>query len=269
MKKIKLLLILILFIIHYSSFITPVFAQREVEDYLYQSEKYRQIYTEFVSARDKFLKYTSLSSKKEAEKLTWQMLAQRAETLRTYMLALRYKLRSTLGVVAIKDKAGLSSSLDRESIWLAAHKKEIEQIDNPTLDELFEISDRLEDKNSDLMTLSYETLAAVLLGKERDLQSQSVSIANLLNDRIDQVALATQTAVLRQWLEEVKNKNYFSQKKIETSEEELSNLKKTNSARQLLKSFNLIQKNLEDSKYFLNQALSYQKEIFEKLKDYE
>lgn len=249
--------------------VSPVFAQKEIDDYLYQYEKYREVYTKFQSARDKYLQYHSLSSKKEAEQETFQALVQRAKTLRTYFVALKYKLKTTPGVLGTKYKAELSSRLDKEVFWVNDHEKDIEALSNPTLDGLFEISDRLEDKELDLKILSYKTLAAVLLGRERDLQAQSVSITDLLSDKIEKVEVATQAAVLKQWLEEVKNKNYLSQKQIEAAEEGLSKLDKENSARQLVKDFNLIQGNLESSKYFLDKALGFQKEIFKELTNYE
>jgi len=266
---IKLLLILTLLITHYSLLITHSFAQTEIQDYLYNYEKYREIYTKFKTTRDKYLQYHSLSSKKEAEEATLPFLTQRVETLRTYFLALKYKLKTTPGVVGTKYKAELSSTLDKEAIWLNSHKKEIEALSSPTLDSLFEISDRLEDRDLELKTLSYTALAAILLGKERDLQAQSVAITDLLNDRIGKVKEATQAAVLKQWLEEVKDRNYLSQEKINTAEEELSTLEKERYIRLLLKDFSSIQENLESSKYFLDKALSYQKEIFKKLANYE
>ena len=68
-----------------------VFAFREMEDYLFQYEKYQEVYDQFTTSRDKFLKYEILSVREQAIEAVKKLLLQRNQTLRTYFLVLKYK----------------------------------------------------------------------------------------------------------------------------------------------------------------------------------
>lgn len=259
MQNVKLLILL--FTIYCLLFTDSVFAARELEDYLFQYERYREIYKDFVTARDKYLKYKTLSSKGEVVEATKNLVNQRNEALRTYFLALKWKLKTTPGVVGSERRASLISQLDKEIIWLENQNDQIKSLPHPSLDDIFIISDRFEDKRDYFISLSYQSLTAVLLGKARDLRSDSIAITTLLTERVGEME-STKAAQLKDWLREVENKNYLAQKEIEVAESQQELLKKKKKERQLAAVYSQVQLNLEKSREYLSQAFSFQKEIY-------
>lgn len=258
-KMAKKILFYFSFLLLFACFLTPVFAAQPIDDYLFQYEKYRQVYQEFTTARDKYLQYQTLSSKDEAIGATKKMIGQRNKSLAIYFLTLKWKLSTTPGVAGSEHRNNLISQLDKEITWLDDQNEQLEQLANPSLDDLFIISDRFEDKRVAFKVLSYQSLAAILLGKTRNLQSESVAIKTLLTDEVNQME-ATKAAQFKGWLTEVENKNYLSQKEIEMAESQQESLAKKRE-KQLVSIYSKIQLSLERAKEYLNQAFLFQKEI--------
>ena len=245
--------------------VKPVLAIKEIEDYLFQLEKYREEYQDFSQARDKYLKYKTLKSKNQAVEKTNNLLVRRGRTLRAYFLALIWKLRSTPGIGGEDYRQRLVSLLDKEVNWLANQNEQLKNLPHPALEDLFVISDRFEDKETFFQQLSYRALVIILTGKVRHLHSESVAITNLLADQISQVPEATKAGELRNWLRELENKNYLAQKEIEIAESQQEELTKKKEP-QLSKIYFQIKLNLERSKEYLNQAALFEKEILDLLK---
>jgi len=155
-----------------------------MDDYLFQYDKYREVYDEFTVSRDKFLKYKILSVREQAIEAVKKLLLQRNQTLRTYFLVLKYKLRNTPGVVGNQIDNNLIGQLDKKIIWLEEQSEEVENFPNPSLNDLFILSDRIEDKEKELMKISYQSLAEVILGKIRSLHQESVAVTTLLKDEV-------------------------------------------------------------------------------------
>jgi len=246
-------------------FSRPVFAQRQLDDYLFQYEKYRDIYEEFTLARDKYLKYQALSVKDEAVKALKKLLLQRNQVLRTHFLALEYKLRNTAGVIENQSGNGLISQLDKKVIWLEEQSEEIENLETSSLEDLFILSDRIEDKEAELKNLAYQSLGEILLGRIRALQAESVSITTLLKEEISQQQSATQAAQLNLWLREVGVKNYLSQQEIEAAEINLWKLREERRIKGMVQHFSNLQIDVDDARLYLKQAVSFQQEIYGEL----
>jgi len=263
MKNSKLLILL--FTIYCLLFTKVVFAFREMDDYLFQSEKYREDYDQFTVSRDKFLTYKILSARKQAIDATKRLLLQRNQVLRTYFLALKQRLRTAAGVIEADTKESLISQLDKKIIWIEEEDEEIENLSTPSLDDLFILSDRIEDKNEELKGLSYQSLSEIVLGKIRSLQQESVAATALLKEQVFKDKTATQAAQLNLWLKEVSVKNYLAQKEIEAAEVNLWKLKGANKEKDMVKHFNNLCIDADDAKIYLGQALSFQKEILTQL----
>jgi hypothetical protein len=93
MKKKNYLLITLLFFV-FSIFVlrSQVRAERQLDDYLFQYEKYREKHDEFIAARDKYLKYKTLATRDQAVTITKEIAFQRDEVLRTYLILLRKRI---------------------------------------------------------------------------------------------------------------------------------------------------------------------------------
>lgn len=239
-----------------------VFAFRERDDYLFQYDKYRGVYDEFTVSRDKFLKYKILSAREQVIEATEELLLQRNQTLRTYFLVLKYKVRNTPGVVGNQIDNNLIGQLDKKIIWLEEQSEEVENFSHPSIDDLFIFSDRIEDKEKEFMQIAYQSLAEVILGKIRSLHQESVSVTTLLKDDAAEGKSATQSAQLSLWLKEVNVKNYLARKEIEAAEINLWNLKGTKTPSQMKTHFNNLKIDAEDAKIQLEQASSFHKEIY-------
>lgn len=247
-------------------FSIPAFASQEIDDYFFQYEQYRKTYDEFKIDRDKYLTYQTLESQIQAISSARKLIIQRSNTLRAYFLALKLRLRTAPGLVNIAYKESLISSLDKEIIWLESQNSQLEVLTTPSLNDLFIISDRVESREETFDLLTYRSLSLVLLGKARVLQSESVSLTNLLSDEIDKLE-ATKAAQFRNWQPGLENKNYLSQKEIEKAESYQDELKKEKDKAPLMSLYSSIQNGLKKVKEYLSQALVLQQEIYDSLKN--
>lgn len=243
-----------------------VSAGNELEDYLYQYEKYSEVYKNFKVSRDKFLKYQVLTVRDETIGATGDFLLQRNLVLKTYFLLLKFRLRTDPGIIALQTKDDLISQLDKRIGWLEEQDEEIKKYAVPDFQDLFIISDRIESKNQELKKLGYNSLAELVLAKVRNLQQESVAVTALLKDEVNSRKTATQAAQLDLWLKEIEVKNYLAQKEIEAAEINLYNLKSVSDESSILKYFTNLKIDVDDVKIFLSQANSYQEEIYTAIK---
>ncbi len=266
MKK-KLLIILITVYCLLASGLFPrlAFADRELDDYLYQYEKYQEIYDQFKISRDKFLKYEALSVSEATRADTETFILKRNLVLRTYFLLLKNRLRNTPGVMNPQAKEDLLSLLDKKIVWLEEESEEVENLENPSFEDLFILSGRIEDKDEEMKNLGYQALAEMILGKIRSLQQESTGLTALLKDEVFENKSATQAAQLDLWLREVSVKNYLAQKEIEAAEINLWNLRSAKKETSMINFFNNLKTDADDAKIQLNQALSFLKEILAQL----
>jgi len=261
----KILIILILFIIHYLLFITPSFAQNELSDFQFQYEKYRGEQEAYASARNKYLEYETLTSKNEAIKATKQVLIRRAQVLRTYFILLKKRLHSTPSVV-VEEKTKLSAYLDQEIEWLEKHIEELESLANPPLPQLLEISKRIERKNLEYRSKAYQTITSVLLGKARAAHGEQTAINVLLEEKVKENSDSTASASLKNWVNEAKNNAYWGGQAIERAEMFLSQFDNYQKyADELVKILSKVQAELETAKRLFKKGVGFQKEIAEKL----
>ncbi len=265
MKNLKLFVICLFVYLFIYLLPLPVKAGNELDDYLFQYEKYQQVHDDFVLARDKFLKYQVLNIREQAAEATKNFLLQRNQVLRTYFLLLENKFRTTSGVISSEQKESLVSQLDKEIIWLEEESEEVQNTSNPDLEDLFILSDRIEDKEQGIKRLSYQSRAEILLGKIRTLQQESIGITTLLKDDVFQKKSATKAAQLDLWLKEVSVQNYLAQKEIEAAEINLWKLKEANQEPDMLKNFDNLKIDINDAKIYLNKAVAFQIEIVAEL----
>src|SRR5690606_38019174 len=100
----------------------------------------------------------------------------------------------------------ISSQLDNEIGWLQNHMDSLEDIINPSLTQLFEISDRLERKEADYRELGYRSMAYNLIGKMRAHHQQFVTANNNISPY---VKMANDKAgFLKNWIDESQSKGH-------------------------------------------------------------
>jgi len=242
------------------------FAQNELPDYQFQYEKYREEHDTYLDARNKYLEYETLTSKNEAIAATKQALIRRAQVLRAYFILLKRRLNTTPSVVA-EEKTRLSGYLDEEIGWLEDHIEEIENLTNPPLTQLLEISKRLERKALEYRSQAYQTISHILLGKSRAISSEQTAINVLLEEEISQSKDATTAGSLRNWIGEAKNNAYWGSQAIERAEilmPEFDRAKRR--VDDLVKLLSEVQAELESGKRLFEKGVEFQYEIINALK---
>ena len=242
--------------------VSPAFAQdRLISDFEYQYEKYRQLYPEYETARDEFLQTNSLASQNVAIEKTKALLAQRAQVMRTYLLALKFKLQSNLGI-SKDDKERLSASIDDEVGWLQNHMDDINNASNPTLGDLFELSKRFEKKETDFRILGYQIMSRIIIGKVYSLNQEYMAISSALKPYIEE----TGVGYLQNWLDEVQNNTYNALQNLTNAEGMIEELvKKGSSSEQTIKIYSQIKANAEGAKLSLLKGIGFQNEIVDDL----
>jgi hypothetical protein len=159
-------------------------------------------------------------------------------------------------------KRELTLALDEEITWLQGNETQIKNMQNPTFNDLLEISLRVEKKANLYQKLAYQTLANIILGKMRALSSETVAINFLLEDKIKNTSSDKDTVTLQQWLQTVRDKTYQGQKNIEKAEEYLNLLARTGNGKEALDYYKKIQEELGKARVSFIDNLNYQKEIF-------
>ena len=199
MNKIAVIFLLLIGLL----FTGSVFAQRQIQDYTYQYEKYRTQYDEYTVAKNEFLKQNTLTSQREALDKTKAIVTQRAQALRAYLLALKFTLAGTTGIPN-DDKAELSANLDDEVGWLQNHIDDLTGMGNPTMSDLFEVSARLERRYKQIVAVSYRTTSHILIGRVRQTNQDLTNTNAVLQPLVEQY----KNSFLKNWYDQAVDMSY-------------------------------------------------------------
>lgn len=257
-----------LFIIPYSLFISPGFAQefnftRAYNDYLYTYNQYRAAHTDYIAAKQQYLAYKTLTAKTTAQEKTLKMLEARDEAVRTYLTALRLKLAETAGVSPYEQNI-LFLKLDSEVSWYQNHKNTLPSAGS--IPDLIKLSDETQNRYKETEVLAYQALGTILAGKENALRDKIQTQINLLEDKIAQIRQEgkVDTKILERWLLEAQNRLTWSKEKQFAAQSLLANLKPREQNK--AKVYNQAQFNLTESHQYLKEANSYLLEIIREVK---
>lgn len=257
-NKVITTLLLVIFLVNIDNI--PVFAQRQVQDYTYQYEKYRSSYDEYTIAKNEFLKQKTLTSQKDALDKTKIVIIQRAQALRVYFMALKYSLNSTSGI-ANEDKTRLSASLDEEIGWLQNHIDDISGLGNPTLTDLFEISSRLERKQGLYITLGYDAMAHILIGRVRQVNQEFSATNSVLQPLVDKY----KNSFIKNWYDQAVDMTFRCDQSINNALTISKEFEKDADQNTVSKQLVNIKNELSNGKKMLIDGVGYQQEILKEL----
>lgn len=268
MRKYLLIILASFFIIHYSLFVLPGFAQefnfnRAYNDYLYSYNQYRTAHTDYVAAKQQYLTYKTLTAKTTAQEKTLKMLEGRDEAVRTYLTALRLKLGETAGV-STDEQNILYLKIDAEVSWYQNHKSTLPSAGS--ISDLIELSDQAQDHYKETEVLAYQILGTVLAGKENALRDEIQTQINSLEEKIGQIRQEGEidTKTLERWLLEAQNRLTWSKEKQFAAQSLLAGLKPRE--RNKANVYNRAQSSLTESHQYLKEANSYLLEIIREVK---
>jgi len=262
-KKLALI-IFIIFLLPLSVGAEDFNFNRASSDYLYNFDLYRQAHQEYISARDSFLQYKTLTSKTNAFQKTLKMTQARDETVRTYLIVLRMKLEETLGL-SLSEKNVFSLRLDNEATWFSNHKEELSSAGS--LEDLVELAHKAEERyQQQTEVLIYQTLHKILVGKENNLAEKINKQITALKEKLREIKEKGEDVSLQErWLLETENRLRRFEEKISDSVKKIEELEKSvfRDRRQTYQEAQLI---LEEAHQYLKEANRYLKEIVRKIK---
>lgn len=252
------IILLILFL-----FIKPVFAQKQYEDYQYQYEKYHEYEQTYNEARNKYVTYQTFNSENDYLTAGKQLLLSRALVTRTYLQYLQSEIRQAPNILA-DTRTNLILTLDSQINWLKTNETDIQALDKPTVDDLLQLSTRIEANVGQYYQTSYRVMTNIILGNARSLQQESLAINLLLSDRIAKGGYAKDTQTLNLWLETIKEKLYTSQQYLAQAEY-YSSLIDSGKVENIQDSFIKMKQSLENIRSVLDQAIQAQKELYKEV----
>lgn len=262
-KKLTLI-ILLNFLLPFSVFAQDFDFNRAFSDYLYNFDIYRQAYQEYVSARDSFLQYKTLTSKTNAFQKTLKMAQARDETLRTYLIALKMKLRETLGVSSAEQNL-FSLRLDNEANWYQDHKDELSSAGS--LEDLVELAHKAEERyQQQTEILIYQTLHKILVSKENNLAEKINTQIAALKDKLKEIKeKGGDVSLPERWLLETEKRLNRFEEKVSDSFEKMGEMEKSIflDKGQVYREAQL---GLEEAHQYLKEANRYLKEIIREVK---
>lgn len=248
-------------------FYSPALSQdfdfnRAFQDYLYNYNLYRSSHLEYVSAKSEYLTYKTLTAQTKALEATKKMLLARAETLKTYLTALRLKLKETTGILNYQQNM-YYLKLDNEVTWIGTHKNSLPSAG--TLEDLVKISTEAEKRYPTMEILAYQTLGTVMTGKEITLRDKINEQISKTEGKINQIKeTGEDTTTLERWLIQAKEKIKRSEEKEKEGQNIISAIKPTDKNK--IQSWNKAQKAFEEENQYLKEAVSHLKEIIREIK---
>lgn len=241
------------------------FAQNEQSDYRYQYEKYVNDYQTFGKAKDEYAEYQTLASKEKMLTALKSLLVQRDETLRTYWLLLRKKLRDSPGLV-IGEKNELINLATQETIFLDTHRQKIAAVTDPTLQDLITLSAETEAKKDQYLPMAYKMIAMLMIGQIKDRQADANSINSLFNEELNRYP-ANEKNLYRAWVEEAQSAILQSQEDSDQAKAGIAELEEESEEKNIKTIFAKIENFLQDSRLALEKGFGYQQELMSRLEE--
>ena len=237
----------------------PVIAN-EVEDFAASYRTYKLVHQSYDTAKNEYLKHRTLNSQNDSIAKTKDFLIQRNQMLRTYLMALRYRLHTTFGVDQ-SDLDNFTDQLNQEINFINQNTQRLEALATPTLPELFDISKEIELKQEPYAITSYHILSTVSYTKVKNLYNQFSHINNQLKTYTDSSSIS----YIRNW----HNNSLQTQQRIDSQLEDIkvlvNNWSQAKYDQRTLTKFTNLNNQLETTRQELIRGISYQKEIMVKL----
>lgn len=239
-------------------------ADKAFQDYLYNYNLYRESHSEYIIAKESYLKYQTLTSKNTALEKTRLMLKNQDEVIKTYLTALRLKLAEVSGITNYGQNV-LYLRVDEEIPWFKKHQESLNSAG--TLEDLVSLSEDGKGQYQKTEILAYQTLGTILTSKQGVLYEEISQRIKELKEKIGEIRAKgdKNTSLAERWLLEAENRLTRSQEKQFSAQQLLTQMKTNNFNKN--KSYNEAQFTIEESHQYLKEANSYLKEVIRELKN--
>jgi len=238
--------------------------QRAYEDYVYNMNLYRTVYSDYQLARSQYLQSKTLNYQSNAQEKTVKLLQTRDDVVITYLTALRMNLSEVQGI-SDSNRNIYFNQIDSDVSWFQNHKDNIPSAG--TLEDLVGDSNKASEHYSTTTSLVYKSLAAASLGRVVNLTQKQKDIISALTDKINQISQSgdKDTSKAERWLIETNNRITRNEEKISQAQASLD-LITPDKPKDQLKYYNDAVFRIQEAKQFLKEANDYIKEIIKELK---
>ena len=261
MKKLSALIFLVVFL----AFLRP---QQALGDYssTYKSyqdlnDYYRKAYQNYITSKNKYLTYKTLTAQKEALDYGKEFLKTRDQMVLTYLEILRSKVNET-GGYSETDKSLIFGNLNVESVWLSNIRSKYDVAS--TLNDLQNVSNQVQDRYlNTVRPISLGVAGSIYLNKYDLIYNTLEEILNTLESNLQNIrASGDNTEVAERWLLEAKNKASLAKDKENEAQFLFSNLH----GQSLVNDFNQGVFYLTQGNQYMREANSYIAEVINNIK---
>lgn len=240
------------------------------ESYTQSKELYDSAHEDYVFARAQYLRFRTLKSRTDARDATLRMLEARDDVVITYLEALSTRLGGAMGLTPER-KSNLFVKLTTEKDWFTEHKAGLSSAATP--EDLADDSDEAKARFDQIVPLFYETLATTAFGKTTDMRDRVRQLNTQLRQKVDELKLeerddykfsSDKLLRLDRWLFESENRLVRVDDKLNESEVLISQI--NSNQRFNIATYNNSLTRLEEGRGYMNEALSFLKEVIKDVK---
>ena len=238
---------------------------KAISDYLYNYNLYRNDYLTFTSAKNEFLNYNTLTSENKALEATRKLLNQRAVTVKTYLTALRMRLKEAT-LILNYDQNFLYIKIDDEVTWIPQHL--LEYASAGTINDLLRTSAVFEKRYPDMEALAIKALGQIVFQEETALEEEVNALITKTEAKIAQMReTGEETTMEERWLIQAKEKVKRSSEKGAEALKITNNIKISSTNK--IAYWNQAQVLFEEENQYLKEACSNLREIIREVKSAE
>jgi hypothetical protein len=236
--------------------------KKAYQDYLYNSDLYNKAYTNYVSQKAQYSQIKTLAAKDSARDATYKMLTARDDVVKTYLTAIRMKIKENSGIPD-NEKENYYNQIDPEFSWFSDHKSKIPSAGS--LDDLVTDSDTAKSHYEGTKLLIYQSLNGNGIGKTSGARQRMTTAISDLRSKIAEIRANEDKDVsfTERSLVDVENKLKRSEEKETKAKSLISSMKKGNTNNTSI--FGDAQKNITDSYLYLKEANTNLKEIVKQI----
>lgn len=231
------------------------------QSYVNLFDAYRKAEQFYVTSKNKYLTYKTLTAQNEALESGKIFLKLRDQLVIVYLRLLYDRVNET-GGYSDEEREATFSKLNVEMGWLSEHRTKYDSAS--TLQDLQRVSDQMQDRYLSLIRyVGLQTAGGILDNKVRMLTTLLDNLLISMESQLDLIdASGVDTTVTQRWLLEAKNKVALAKEKQEEAQQVFVGLHGQN----LVTDYNSAAFDLSEANQYLREANFYLSEILRVIK---
>lgn len=259
MSKINPLQLTILFFllitILFNSYPAKADFSSDYQDYLKLYDSYREKHAAYLTTRNQYLTYGTLTAKNRAIAAVIDIMLARDDVLLQYYGLLRQKYTTYTVYQPL---------LDADEKFVSEHKPVINPVAD--LDDAVKISEKLEKQHIPMQINSRKIVGAILYAKVENLKNEVIQAEFTAQNIINTLKAENKdVSVLERWLIDAQSKRSQAELKQREIEAMISGLSATN-LDNLSKNYNTLVFSVAETNQYLKEAMSFLNELKETIK---